>query len=314
MDTADAARGDFAFVAANVKGADTFQAVASDGVAGHQATATINVNVVNDPPEITCQSLVTHEDTPLPVPVASCVTDPNKDPVTVDLDSATGGTVQRVSGTWFFNPATKSTTPGSFVMHATDDGGLQATPQRVTVTIAASATPVTLEVTKAGRLRTLTRGMALRLSGHAVDALGGIPTITWNFGDGTPTANGSAVAHRFRKAGSFTVTATAATAPPVKVRVMVRQPAVEMVGAPRVEDGVMQLRVRTRAAGKLLLRVDSRSQTIPVPAGLSVQTLRMQVTSGPLVRLSLRLTPSKKTPLKALRMRQLVLVSPVSAG
>ena len=312
VDAADAARGDFAFVAANQVGSDTFEAIARDGV--NQASRIINVNVVNDPPEITCSSLVTREDTPLAIPVASCVTDPNKDPISVDLDGATGGTVQRVSGTWFFNPAAKSTTPGSFVMHATDDGNLSATPRRVTVTIAASATPVTLEVTNAGKLRTLTRGGALRLSGHAVDALGGIPTITWNWGDGTPSASGSAVAHRFRKAGSFVVTATAATAPPVKVRVMVRQPAVEMLAAPSVHDGVMQVRVRTRAAGKLRLTVDSRSQTIAVPAGLFVKTLRMQVTSGPLVRLSLRLTPSKKTPLKALRMRQLVLVSPVSAG
>ncbi len=76
----------------------------------------------------------------------------------------------------------------------------------------------------------------------------------------------------------------------------------------------MQLRVRTRVAGKLRFRVDSRSQTISVPAGLHARTLRMQVTSGPLVRLSLRLTPSKKTLLRALQLRRLVLVSPTSAG
>ena len=37
-------------------------------------------------------------------------------------------TVQRVSGTWSFNPAPQSTATGSFVMHATDDGGSQAVP------------------------------------------------------------------------------------------------------------------------------------------------------------------------------------------
>ena len=160
----------------------------------------------------------------------------------------------------------------------------------------------------------LTRGLALRFSGVAVDQAGKPRTITWNFGDKTPPASGANVAHRFRKPGSFFVTATASTAPPVRIKVMVRQPAVELVGAPSVEDGVMQLRVRTRVAGKLQLRVDSRSQTLSVPSGLTVQTLRMQVTSGPLVRLSLRLTPSKKTLLKALRMRRLVLVSPPQPG
>ena len=50
---ADAARGDFTFMAANAVGTDTFEAIATDGVTGHQARAMINVNVVNDPPEIT---------------------------------------------------------------------------------------------------------------------------------------------------------------------------------------------------------------------------------------------------------------------
>ena len=46
------------------------------------------------------------------------------------------------------------------------------------------------------------------------------------------------------------------------------------------------------------------------------QTLRIQVTTGPLVRLSLRLTPSKvkASSLEALTVRRLVLVSPLSAG
>ena len=83
---------------------------------------------------------------------------------------------------------------------------------------------------------------------------------------------------------------------------------------PRIEDGVLQVRVRTRVAGKLLFRVDSRSHTIAVPAGSSERTLRIQVTSGPLARLILRLTPNKPTTLPMLRVRQIVLVSPLSAG
>ena len=50
VSTADAARGDFAFKAANEVGQDTFEAIATDGVAGHETHALINVNVVNDPP------------------------------------------------------------------------------------------------------------------------------------------------------------------------------------------------------------------------------------------------------------------------
>ena len=79
-------------------------------------------------------------------------------------------------------------------------------------------------------------------------------------------------------------------------------------------DGVLTVRVRTRVAGKLLFRVDSRSHTTSVPAGSSERTLRIQVTSGPLARIILRLTPTKATNLPMLRVRQLVLVSPLSAG
>jgi hypothetical protein len=305
------ARGDFAFRAANVVGTDTFEAIATDGVPGHEARATINVNIVNDPPEIICPSLVTIEDTPLDIPVAACVQDPNQDPLTVTLDGATGGTVERVAGIWRFVPAPHSTATGSFVLHASD-GDLSAQ-ARVIVTIAKPVGKVTLVVRNAGKRRTIARGMALRLEGHAVDAQGSTLGITWNFGDGTPTARGSAVAHRFRREGSFAVKASAGGTS-ITIKVLVRRRAVELLGAPRVVDGVLQVRVLTRVEGMLFLRADSRSQTIDVPAGTSQRTLRIQVTTGPLVRLSLRLHPSKQTVLPALRLRRLVLVSPLSAG
>jgi hypothetical protein len=72
--------------------------------------------------------------------------------------------------------------------------------------------------------------------------------------------------------------------------------------------------VRTRVAGQLTLRVDNRSQTISVPAGVTRHSLRMQVTTGPLVRLTLRLRPSKSTLLPVLAVQQLVLVPAPSAG
>ena len=67
----DPARGDFAFNAANDVGTDTFEAVATDGVPATRRGRLINVNVVNDPPKITCTALITREDTPLEIPVAA---------------------------------------------------------------------------------------------------------------------------------------------------------------------------------------------------------------------------------------------------
>ena len=57
----------FTFHAANKVGLETFEAVATDGVAGHETHATITVNVENDPPEIICRSLIAHEDSRSPI-------------------------------------------------------------------------------------------------------------------------------------------------------------------------------------------------------------------------------------------------------
>ncbi|MDX6629522.1 MAG: Bacterial Ig domain [Gaiellales bacterium] len=314
VSTADPARGQFAFNAANVVGSDTFEAVATDGVPGHEARAMITVNVVNDPPEIICDSIIAREDTPRPILPTDCVVDPNNDPVTISLSDATGGTVERNAGIWYFVPKAHSTATGSFVLHASD-GDLTAQ-QTVLVTVAGTIGKVNLQVPDAGKTRVIASGMALRLVGHAVDAGGVATTIFWSFGDHTPTVRGTAVAHRFRKPGQFVVKATSG-GETRQLTVLVRRRAVELVGAPDIVDGVMHLTVRTRAAGTLLLRVDSRSQPIRVPAGLTQRTLRIQVTTGPLARLTLRLTPARKKSALRVRvfsLRRLVLVSPVSAG
>jgi hypothetical protein len=309
----DVARGGFRFNAANVVGTDTFEAVATDG-AGHEARTMITVDVHNDPPEITCARLDARENVTLDIPVASCVSDPNNDPLTVTLDKPVGGTVERSGGIWHFIPTPNRTTPGSFDLHVTD-GELRAD-ATVVVAIAKTVGKVTIEVDDARKTRVIPQGMSIRLLGHAVDALGRGLTITWQFGDGTPAASGSTVAHRFRKSGAFSVKASASDSASVTVKVLVRRRAVEIVGTPRVVDGVMQVRVRTRAAGALSLRVDSRSRTVSVPAASKEQTLQIQVTTGPLVRLSLRLDPRavKASSLEALTVRRLVLVSPTAAG
>jgi PKD domain len=312
VSVADASRGQFAFKAANVVGTDTFEAIATDGVVGHDVHAMINVNVVNNPPKINCTLLFAKEDTPLLIPIDSCVTDANNDPLTITLDSAKGGTVELIAGTWYFVPAAQSTATGSFMLHASD--GIASVDGLVVVTVSPPIGEVKLDVQHAGKRLTLASGLALRLSGHAINAQGHDVTVVWNFGDGTPTARGPAVAHRFRRSGTFKVKASASTATPAVIHVVVRPRAVELVGAPQMSEGVMTVHVRTRAAGELSLRVDSRSRTVAVPAGSSLRTLRIQVTTGPLVRLTLRLRPAAKTTLLAFSARRVVLVPPLSAG
>ena len=309
---ADAARGDFSFTAANQKGTDTFEAVATDGVAGHEVRQLINVNVVDDPPEIICPSLVARENTPLEIPVADCVRDHNGDPITVDLHDAIGGTVERSSGTWLFIPTANSTATGSFVLAASD--GDLTTEAVVRVTIATAVGRVNFVVTDAGKRRAIAQGAALRFAGTAVDTQGQEFRVAWNFGDGSPGTSGRNVSHRFRRNGAFTVKATAPGASPIEIKVLVRKRAVELVAPPVVVEGVMRIRVRTRVAGRLSVRVDSRSRTITVPAATTETEVSLQVTTGPMVRLSLRLRPGKATKLPALSLRRVVLIPPRSAG
>ena len=264
---------------------------------GHEARAKINVKVVNDPPKITCSSVPAIKNTPLAISVSDCVSDPNHDPVTMDLDGAAGGSVERVAGVWYFVPTTNNTAGGSFMLHASDgDNSIRQPQQRVLVTIATLQGKFTLDMPDSGKTRTIASGASLRLAASAVDPSGKPAEIIWNFGDKTPTAHGTKVAHRFRDRGKYTVTAMVNDQTKKAMKVVVLRRAVEVVGAPKVIDGVLQVTVRTRAAGQLLLKADSRSQTIKVPAGLTRQTLHIQVTTGPLVRLTLRITPNKKTP------------------
>ena len=142
---------------------DTFEAVATDG-AGNQARAMINVNVVNDPPKITCSVLIARKDTALPVNVSDCVTDPNNDPVTISLSDPVDGTVERPAGTWLFAPTLHSTATGSFILHASD--GDKTAEQIVLVTVASTIGKVTLTLRDAGKTRSVASGMALRMKGE----------------------------------------------------------------------------------------------------------------------------------------------------
>jgi hypothetical protein len=274
----------------------------------------VTVTVHNDPPQITCSVLSARENERLEIPVSSCVKDPNADPVTVTLDSAVNGSVANSDGTWYFDPAPQSTATGSFALHASDQDS--TTTGKVLVTVSPPTGAVHLTVSGGNKLRTVTSGLALRFGAQAVDAAGRATPVLWSFGDHTPAVKGPAVAHRFRTPGHYTVTIKASTAT-ATIPVMAEQRAVVLAGVPRTAGGVMTVRVRTRLAGSLSVRVDSRSQTVAVRAGAHVRTLRLQVTTGPLVRLTVRLTPKKGKGAKvlpALSVRRLVLVPPRSAG
>ena len=57
-----------------------------------------------------------------------------------------------------------------------------------------------------------TAGSAVAVSVTAVDAFAGVTSVTWDFGDASPTVTGMSVTHTFASAGTYTVTVTAADA------------------------------------------------------------------------------------------------------
>ena len=186
---------------------------------------------------------------------------------------------------------------------------------RIIVIISPPVGKVTLRVTGGLKKRTVASGLAVRFGAQAIDAAGRKTLVFWNFGDGSPEVQGVAVAHRFRRAGAFKVKVTGQQHDGGGARWSCAGARSSSWGCRATTGGVMTLRVRTRAAGKLSLRVDSRSQTVAVPAGSKLRTLHMQVTTGPLVRLTLRLKPRKSAAtLLAFSVRRLVLVPPLAAG
>ena len=76
----------------------------------------------------------------------------------------------------------------------------------------------------------------------------------------------------------------------------------------------MTVRCLTRVAGKLSLRVDSRSRTIDVPADLDAADAAHPGHDRPARAPHAALTPARRRQLPGLTLRRLVLVSPLSAG
>ena len=126
------------------------------------------------------------KDTPLPIPVSDCVSDPNHDPVTMDLDGATGGSVERVAGVWRFVPTTGLVGSGSVMIHASDGtaSGVAARRCRSRSSHHPGRTRSTSLTT--GKTYTVAVGAAVRMAGTAVDQAGEPVQPIWKFSDTKP--------------------------------------------------------------------------------------------------------------------------------
>ena len=275
--------------------------------AGARGTALINVDVVNDPPVIKCTASL-HSRTrrwtsrsPTASAIRTAIPSPRP-------DRPRRRNVERVAGVWRFIPRRKELprAPSCWTLPT----ATRQSKQLITVTIVKRGRQHHARWAEA-RKAEIARGMALRFAGRA-SARGAAPLYQWTFGDGSPSGRGTEVAHRFRREGSFTVKARRAGR---RLDQGARTPpAVELIGAPDIADGVMTLRVRTRVRASFAARGQPLADDLR--AGRAPRCRRCASRSRPArsSRLTLRLRPTKSTALPGLSVRRLVLVAPQAAG
>lgn len=134
-----AANGAFTYTPTlNYHGPDSFKYTASDGIAATQATASITVTPVNDPPEAQNSSVTTDEDSPVTITVA---TDVDSTAMTTECTGTEGGTlVDNGDGTVTYTPPADFTGgPIELECTSTDDDGASATSS---ASIAVTVSPV----------------------------------------------------------------------------------------------------------------------------------------------------------------------------
>jgi Bacterial Ig domain len=232
----------FMYQAPKVEGPDQVQIRLDDGV--HQSTMTVKLNIVNTPPNISCSSLTTSENTPVSITAAGCATDLNGDAVTLTAANPTDGTLQPSGNGVNFVPTIGFTGTGQVTLTASDGSATVSATIPVHV-LAPAAILVTIMGTPSRSART-DRPILL----HAIAASDTGEPITWTYGDKT-TDEGQSVSHLFTSARTYDVSAQIGNGPAAHVTVIVLKPPLDLRQTTVGTDGSVDLRVELANAGNL---------------------------------------------------------------
>jgi hypothetical protein len=231
---------------------DQLKVTASDGV--NSTIVTINVQAVNTAPVIQCTSLATLVDKPLAIP-ASCATDANGDPVTLDARDPAHGTITRPGGVLTFVPE-KGFVGAAFVTLTATDGTDAAIPRTIRIDVSLPPEPSVLIAGEKTRKAVTNRPIMLRasVSASTLSASASIASverkIVWSYKDRSPGDQGPSVTHLFTRAGTYKVTAGVGDGTPDTVTVFVTKPPLSLNGTD-LRGGTMSLRVQLASAGRL---------------------------------------------------------------
>ena len=150
--------------------------------------------------------------------------DPDNDPLAYTWSFGDGTVLTGMLGSAALTQTHKYTTPGNYSVQLTaDDGRLNGTKTAdLTMSVLPNSAPNPVTVTKVSPSGNPTKYQRVTLNAAVTDADGDVPTVTWNFGDGTapltvsltatgatPYLGNSTVVHQFLAAGLTNVTATA---------------------------------------------------------------------------------------------------------
>jgi hypothetical protein len=286
---------------------DQVKVTVSDGVSS--TVVTINVRAVNLAPVIQCTSLATTVDTPVAIP-ASCASDQNGDPVTLDARDPAHGTITRPGGVLTFVPE-KGFVGAAFVTLTATDGTDAATPRTIRIDVRLPAEPSVVIAGEKTRKAVSNRPIMLRasVSASTLSSSASIAsverTITWSYSDGSPGDQGRTATHLFARPGIYKVTARVGDGPPDSVTVLVTKPLLSL-NRTDLTGVTMSLRVQVTSAGKLAIGLmgvpGARSRTIKLKRG--TRTVRMTLpprarTRGTvIVKLELKLTSGGTAKLK----------------
>jgi len=288
-------------------GPDQVKVLISDGT--FQTTATISVQVVNTPPEITCSTLSTPVNTP--ISLAGCAKDANLDPVSLDASAPQHGKVQRINGDLTFVPDPGFAGTAQVTLTATD-GIDAASPKTINIQVGTPGeTPVTI-VGDAARAAFTDRPITLKAN---ASVNGDSSKISWSYtADGKLSDQGPTVAHLFSKVGTYRVTARVGSGPVATVTVFVQKPLLSLKSTALATDGSMGLRVQLARSGKLAIAFlgvhGAAHKTMKLKHGTHTIHMRLPASvrarGTVIVKLSLKASGSTPTKIK----RAVLLPSP----
>ena len=300
-------------------GSDTFEAIATDGVPGHEARALINVNVVNDPPRSYATSLVAREDTPLDDPGRGLRERSERRPADRRPHRRDGRhrrARRRAPGASSRAPTARA--PGSFVLHAsTTATSTPAAAVRRSRSRSRSARSRSRSRTRASPHDRPRHGAALRGHGRGRARAGTLADHLELRRRHARRRSGSNVAHRFRRRRHVHREGVGAGRDARSIKVGRARAGPSSCSAPRASSTASCRCACGRAsAGKLSMR---RGQPLAhdrrARRARTAQTLEHpgddRAARPPHAAAATR---TRRRSLPALTLRRLVLVSPLSAG